>query len=235
MNEQVETGNTFSNYPHALYATDVTFAPAYRPTGRFTEQKKYFSVKHKFYGFKIECSVTPPRFSVDVPGRAPNSMSELTMMLDLDNGAERVLRTIQLREQQRKCTLDRQDIARNKVISADRVLVEHFFNRMCFMWKATYATLKLNENRFGSVDPLCAALTNYHVGLMPLRARDNGLYDMILFKYQTMGERIRTQQARTQLYYRMREQVRLRPAPYNTRVPVSQRETQFISQESFAF
>ncbi|KAG2786832.1 hypothetical protein PC129_g19196 [Phytophthora cactorum] len=33
------------------------FQPAYGPSGRFTEQKVYFSAKYKLYGIKIECSV----------------------------------------------------------------------------------------------------------------------------------------------------------------------------------
>ncbi|OWZ16339.1 hypothetical protein PHMEG_0009878 [Phytophthora megakarya] len=77
MNDQIEAGNTFSNYPHALYATDVNL-----PTGRYTEQKVYFSAKHKPYGFKIECSVAPPDVAVDVSDHAPGSRSELTMMFD---------------------------------------------------------------------------------------------------------------------------------------------------------
>ncbi|OWY99315.1 LOW QUALITY PROTEIN: hypothetical protein PHMEG_00029695 [Phytophthora megakarya] len=199
MNTQIQEGNTFSNYLHALYATDVKFQPAYRPTGRFTEQKVYFSAKHKLYGFKIECSVAPPGVAVDVSDHAAGSRSDITMMLDrlsihrqmlkkeddsvpelggepsqfpqmwgvlVDKGyqgAGRVLRTIQPRKQPRGGTLDHEDIARNKAISADRVLVENFFGRMCLLWKATYATFKWNENRFDSVARLCTALTNYHV------------------------------------------------------------------------
>ncbi|KAG4036980.1 hypothetical protein PC123_g27451 [Phytophthora cactorum] len=82
MLEQMEAGNTFTNYPHALYATDVKFQPAYRPSGRYTEQKVYFSAKHKLYGFKIECSVAPPGVAVDVSDHSPGSTSDLTMMLD---------------------------------------------------------------------------------------------------------------------------------------------------------
>ncbi|KAG2789168.1 hypothetical protein PC129_g21573 [Phytophthora cactorum] len=68
-----EAGNTFTNYPHALYATDVKFQQAYRPSGRFTEQKVYFSAKHNLYGFKIECSVAPPGVAVDVFDHSPGS------------------------------------------------------------------------------------------------------------------------------------------------------------------
>ncbi|OWZ00758.1 hypothetical protein PHMEG_00027983 [Phytophthora megakarya] len=158
MNKQIQAGNTFSNYPHALYATDVKFQTTYRPTGRFTEQKVYFSAKHNLYGFKIECSVAPPGVVVDVSDHAPGSRSDLTMMFDwlsIDRqmlkkeddsvpelggepsqfsqmwgvlvdkgyqGAGRILRTIQPQKQPRGGTLDHEDIARNKAISADRFL-----------------------------------------------------------------------------------------------------------------
>ncbi|KAE8886122.1 hypothetical protein PF002_g2874 [Phytophthora fragariae] len=82
MANQVESGNAFRNYPHAHYATDIKFQPAYRPSGRFTEQKVYFSAKHKIYGFKIECSVAPPGLAVDVSDHSPGSCSDVTMMLD---------------------------------------------------------------------------------------------------------------------------------------------------------
>ncbi|KAG2795979.1 hypothetical protein PC119_g24299 [Phytophthora cactorum] len=183
-----EAGNTFTNYPHALYATDVKFQQAYRPSGRFTEQKVYFSAKHNLYGFKIECSVAPPG---DEPTQFPQMWAAL---VDKGyQGADQVLRTIQPKKQPRGGTLDRDDIARNRAVSVDRVLVENFFGRMCMLWKAAYATFKWNENRFDSVARLCAALTNFHVGLMPLRARDSDHYDMVLSKYQSMGERVRCQ------------------------------------------
>ncbi|KAG2780072.1 hypothetical protein PC129_g12286 [Phytophthora cactorum] len=78
MSEQMEAGNTFTNYPHALFATDVKFQPAYRPSGRLTEQKVYFSAKHMLYGFKIEHSVAPPGVAVGVSDHSPGSTSDLT-------------------------------------------------------------------------------------------------------------------------------------------------------------
>ncbi|GMF56018.1 unnamed protein product [Phytophthora fragariaefolia] len=71
MSGQVESGNTFANYPRALYATDVKYQPVYRPSGRYAEQKVYFSAMHKLYGFKIEGSVAPPGLAVDVSDLDP--------------------------------------------------------------------------------------------------------------------------------------------------------------------
>ncbi|KAJ0391997.1 hypothetical protein P43SY_008604 [Pythium insidiosum] len=82
MEKQIAAGLTFQHYPQALYATDVKFQPAYRPSGRFTEQKVYFSAKHKLYGFKLECSVALPGLAVDLSEHRPGSASDLTMLLD---------------------------------------------------------------------------------------------------------------------------------------------------------
>ncbi|KAG3148482.1 hypothetical protein PI126_g12428 [Phytophthora idaei] len=82
MTQQRENNKTFRNYPYALYATDVKFQPAYRPSGHFTEKKTYFSGKRKLYGYKLECSVAYPGVTVDVSSHEPGSKSDLTMMLD---------------------------------------------------------------------------------------------------------------------------------------------------------
>ncbi|ETV99080.1 hypothetical protein H310_08508 [Aphanomyces invadans] len=66
MTQQIERGRTFSNFPSALYCTDVKFQPSYRPTGRFDEAKHYYSGKHKLYGLKLEYSVAYPGVAVDL-------------------------------------------------------------------------------------------------------------------------------------------------------------------------
>lgn len=71
----------FSNFPYALYALDVKFQPAHRPTGRFGEQLRYFSAKHKLYGFKIECAVVKPGIAIHVSRHYPGSTSDLSICL----------------------------------------------------------------------------------------------------------------------------------------------------------
>jgi hypothetical protein len=77
MSEQRRT-RTFENFPFALYATDVKFQVSNRPAGKFMEQKHYFSGKHKLYGYKIECSVSPSgqvvHLSSHYPVRRPISV-----------------------------------------------------------------------------------------------------------------------------------------------------------------
>jgi DDE superfamily endonuclease len=76
MTEQRRT-RTFENFPFALYATDVKFQVSNRPSGKFMEQKHYFSGKHKLYGCKIECSVSPSCQVVHLSSHYPGSASDL--------------------------------------------------------------------------------------------------------------------------------------------------------------
>ena len=54
----------FKYFPYALEAIDVTFQEANRPSGNMQEGKKYFSGKHKLYGFKTEVTVRPNGIAV---------------------------------------------------------------------------------------------------------------------------------------------------------------------------
>ena len=59
-----EIRRKFRQYPMALYATDVTFQPSFRLSGSVEEGKKYFSGKHKQYGYNFEVSVLPKRLAL---------------------------------------------------------------------------------------------------------------------------------------------------------------------------
>ncbi|KAG6576600.1 uncharacterized protein IUM83_08906 [Phytophthora cinnamomi] len=131
MSRHMEAGNTFVNYTHALYAIDVKFQSAYRPSGRFTKQQVYVSAKHKLYGFKIECLVDPQvsqsmmlrndGTSTPEIGDEPTKFPEMWAVL-VDKGYQgvgRVFRTIQPKKKPRGGTLDRNALAPNKAVSAD--------------------------------------------------------------------------------------------------------------------
>ncbi|ETV90910.1 hypothetical protein H310_14398 [Aphanomyces invadans] len=82
MTEICDKGCVFRSYPYANYATDVKFQPTNRPSGRFGEQKHYFSGKHKLYGLKIDASVSPEGLLVDMSSHEPGSVSDITMFRD---------------------------------------------------------------------------------------------------------------------------------------------------------
>ncbi|ETW06324.1 hypothetical protein H310_02608 [Aphanomyces invadans] len=74
-----ENNATFSSYPYALYATDVKFQPCERPSGRFNEKKEFFSGKHKLYGLKIEASVSPEGYCVDLSDHHPGATADISI------------------------------------------------------------------------------------------------------------------------------------------------------------
>lgn len=82
MSHQQQSRQQFVNYPYALNALDVKSQPAFRPGGRFTEQKRYFSGKHKLHGFEIECVVVLPGIAIHVSKHYPGSSSDLTICLE---------------------------------------------------------------------------------------------------------------------------------------------------------
>ncbi|DBA03324.1 TPA: hypothetical protein N0F65_011683 [Lagenidium giganteum] len=80
--EQRDRQMVFKYYPRALYATDVKFQPANRPTGLFPEQKWCFSGKHWQYGFKLECAVAYPGIAVHLSQHYPGLVHDMTIFLE---------------------------------------------------------------------------------------------------------------------------------------------------------
>lgn len=77
----LEEGNTrFQYFPTAIEAIDVTFQQANRPSGNMQEGKKYFSGKHKLYGYKVEVAVRPNGFAAAFSPHYPGSVSDISIM-----------------------------------------------------------------------------------------------------------------------------------------------------------
>ncbi|PXF40870.1 hypothetical protein BWQ96_09415 [Gracilariopsis chorda] len=54
-----DDGKHFSTFEEGHYATDVTFQQGFRPGSKIEEEKRYFSVEYKLYGYNVEVSVLP--------------------------------------------------------------------------------------------------------------------------------------------------------------------------------
>ena len=74
-----DVGRLFKHFPVACYATDVSSQPNFRPGGSLHEGKKYFSGKHKRYGYKMEVSILPNDIAIGCSGHEPGSVSDLTL------------------------------------------------------------------------------------------------------------------------------------------------------------
>ena len=79
MDKLYESLRNVRQSPIALYATDVTFQPSLRASGRVEEGKKYFSGKHKQYGYKVEVQVLPNVISLCCSEHEPWSVSDLQL------------------------------------------------------------------------------------------------------------------------------------------------------------
>lgn len=80
MRRMLEKGRGFKTYKLARYATDVTFHQTNRPAGNHEESKKYFSGKHKLYGYKTEVSVLPNGLAILVSPHVPGSVSDIDIL-----------------------------------------------------------------------------------------------------------------------------------------------------------
>ncbi|KAH9089807.1 hypothetical protein LEN26_019049 [Aphanomyces euteiches] len=82
MSRLASTGHRFTNFPHALYATDVTFQQTNAPSGSYADKKLYFSGKHHLYGHKVEVSVLPCEFALGCSAYAKGSVADKTIFDD---------------------------------------------------------------------------------------------------------------------------------------------------------
>ena len=74
---------TFKTYKMCRYATDVTFQQTFRPGRTSEESRKYFSGKHKLYGFRVEASVLPNELALHVSKHYPVSVADIVIMREM--------------------------------------------------------------------------------------------------------------------------------------------------------
>lgn len=75
----VASGKTFRMYPCALYAVDASFQQCCRPSGAHNEVMFTYSGKHKLYGKKVEVSVSPSGYVLNVSDFAYAAKHDKTM------------------------------------------------------------------------------------------------------------------------------------------------------------
>ena len=83
--------------------------------------------------------------------------------------------------------LDLDNKKKNNKIENNRVIVKNFFGRMKTIWGATKLTFCFQDNLYAPYFKMCIALTNYHIGILPLRKEDgiieHNYYKRITGKY----------------------------------------------------
>ncbi|OWZ18544.1 hypothetical protein PHMEG_0007338 [Phytophthora megakarya] len=77
MREIVVAGKTFSDFPCARYATDVTFQQANIPYGLCEDRSIYYSGKHKLRDYKVEVSFLPTAKATNSAQHYPGHVSDV--------------------------------------------------------------------------------------------------------------------------------------------------------------
>ena len=124
-------------------------------------------------------------------------------------GPQDRVRAIHPTRKLRKGNLTQEQITNNKDISSDRIIVENWFGRLCVLRNICASKWKWSENIYDPFFKLCAAMTNYHVRLHPLRASDLQLYRRVKQRQYIIGEEILKKRKRTQEKYRKKRKQRL--------------------------
>lgn len=91
-------------------------------------------------------------------------------------GALEFLRAVLPKRKPPGGTLTASEVARNKRISQDRIIVENFYGRMKQLWGVTREVYRWNHEDYDAISDVCFALTNFHISLHPLRQDDIDFY-----------------------------------------------------------
>ena len=94
------------------------------------------------------------------------------------------------------------EVAENKAISSDCILVESVFGRMCGLWSVVGTKWKCSENKYDPVLRLCLGLTNFHIRWGPLRAQNMTLYQKLTNRWYQIGNSQLERRHRIQKRYR---------------------------------
>ncbi|KAF0707425.1 Aste57867_6617 [Aphanomyces stellatus] len=142
--------------------------------------------------------------------QASERRDEWACLVDMGyTGAMHQVRAIHPKRKPQGGQLDSEDLARNRRVSSDRVLVENFFGRVSSLWKVSYATYSWGHGKYDSIQRLAFALTNYQISLCPLRASDGSHYRSVLARYEEMAQEQRDRRQAPQRTYRLGRQQRL--------------------------
>lgn len=106
----------------------------------------------------------------------PEGVSRSIMMDKGYLGAGAIIKAIIPHRKPRGADLTRLQVAQNERIAADRILVENFYGRLKKKFSITREKFRNDLRIYNQAWDVCAALTNFHIALHPLR-QDDGAYN----------------------------------------------------------
>ena len=187
------------DYQFLLGSIDATVQRIYRPSRR---QRDYYSGKHKMHCMKTQALVNPAgqliHHSHCVAGAQHDfslfKNSGLKDLIEKENETcQRVIHShctvlgdsgyqglaneipggVTPHKKPRNGELTEQQQQENSVIGRNRIIVENWFGRHKILWAICAGTFRQDIRRYEAVWGFCAALTNFHISLHPLRANEH--------------------------------------------------------------
>lgn len=83
-----EQNMRFKIFPHCSYSVGVYFQYGFRPVGSRDDQKPYFSLKHKLYGFESEFSLFPNGLCILLSCYQKGRVSEIAILCESIQGTK---------------------------------------------------------------------------------------------------------------------------------------------------
>ncbi|GMF66802.1 unnamed protein product [Phytophthora fragariaefolia] len=126
MKKMVLSGQVFSKYPYARYASDVTFEQSDMPSGRMQERTLYYSKKHHLHGYSVEAEADAKIEGGDqLIAQYPSRWAILA-----DKGYQDLAHDFRAITPHKRAPLQQltlEQVATNERIAHDRVVVENYF------------------------------------------------------------------------------------------------------------
>ena len=192
-----------NDFQFLLGSIDATVQRVYR---RSVNQKKYYSGKHKMHCMKTQAIVSPTGLLMHHSHCVPGAQHDMSLfkesgLKDLiekenqecqavihqhctvlaDSGyqglSHEITGGVTPHKKPRGGEFTEQQIHENDVIKHHRIKVENWFGRHKVLWAICAGTFRQSDRLYESVWGLCAALTNYHITLHPLRADEHVPWD----------------------------------------------------------
>ena len=192
------------DYPTLLGAVDATVQEIYRPK---QGQRTYYSGKHKRHVLKIQGFVNPMGLLIHYTGPVPGSEHDFSLfrssnLSDIINDESRkcqslfgapaivladagyqgisniVPSAISPHKKPRNGELSQAQADENRKISHYRIIVENWFGRHKSLWRVCNGKYRQKHTTYKDVWGFCAALTNFHIQLHPLRGDEYRPFSM---------------------------------------------------------
>ena len=186
------------NFPLLIGSVDATVQKILKPK----DQKPYYSGKHKFHCMKTQALVNPQGYLISCSDSVPGAKHDFQLFQDsrlsyalnqennrvttamganaellADSGYQGITHFVPFAKtpykKPRNGTLTEEQKEFNRTISRSRIIVENWFGRLKTLWMICGGTYRNYLGMYSRTWKFCAALTNFHISLHPLRADDS--------------------------------------------------------------